>query len=690
MAAPSDPRAASAPGPAARSPERPSLRADAVTLGYDGRTVVDGLTVALPPGKITVIVGANACGKSTLLRGLSRLLTPRSGAVLLDGKDVHRYPAKELARRVGLLPQAPTAPEAVTAVDLVTRGRYPHQGFFQQTTQEDRDAVAEAMVATGTLDLAARPVDELSGGQRQRVWIAMALAQQTGVLLLDEPTTYLDVTHQIEVLDLITDLNRTRGTTIALVLHDVNLASRYADHLIAMKGGAVVAEGAPGAILTADRVREVFGLDARVLTDPVSGTPMIVPIGRHHRATTTPGDPPRPDAPRTDAPWAMRRLTDTGPTDTDPTDTPADHAGPVRPPRGGAPMTTATTSIAPIVAIDAEVIAVHRLSPHYRRIVFGGPGLEQFGPDRDPLDLRIKLLIPTPGRPAPMLEVTDDGWYQRWLAADPDARGQMRTYTVRSVDDETDAVGDVRRTVTVDFVLHGVPREDGHPGDAAGPAAQWAAAARPGDHLCLLGPNRAIGGRSGIEFDPGPARRLLLVADETAVPAVASILASGPAQTGDVYLEVPTADDILDLPPVPGISVTWLARDGAAHGDLLIGAVRSALGLTCAHRDCGADCVLLGYAAERMTVLPAPVLAETGLDAPETLLWETPQYSSGGELLDEARPAEPGMPDDQLYAWIAGESGMVKHLRRCLVSERGMSRHRVAFMGYWRQGAAQV
>lgn len=359
-------------------------------------------------------------------------------------------------------------------------------------------------------------------------------------------------------------------------------------------------------------------------------------------------------------------------------------------------MTATTTSAAPIIAVEAEVVAVHRLSPHFRRIVFGGAGMEHVGPDRDSLDLRIKLLIPSPGRPVPMLEVGDDGWYQRWLAADPESRGEMRTYTVRSIDDDAvDDAGGVRRTITVDFVLHGATDDAGNPVEAPGPAAQWAAAARPGDRLCLLGPNRAIGGRSGIEFDPGPSRRLMLVADETAVPAVASILASRPEQGGDVYLEVPTADDILDLPSVPGITVTWLARDGAPHGDLLIGAVRNALGLTCAHRDCGADCILLGYAAERMTVLPAPAgdTAERGLDAPDTLLWETPQYSSGGEHLapDEAAPATAAAEeDDPLYAWIAGESGMVKHLRRCLVRERGMSRHRVAFMGYWRLGAAQL
>ena len=265
------------------------LEARDLTLKYGQRRVVDGLSVQIPEARVTMIVGANACGKSTLLRGLSRLLKPAGGAVTLDGKDIHSRPARELARTLGLLPQHPTAPDGITVRDLVGRGRYPHQGFFRSWTAGDLSphdlAVQRALEATGTLDLAGRDVDELSGGQRQRVWIAMALAQETDVLLLDEPTTYLDPAHQVEVLDLVTDLNRNRGTTVAIVLHDLNLAARYADHVIAMKDGAVVAAGSPADVVTGTLVREVFGLESRVIADPVSGTPLIIPIGRHHATT---------------------------------------------------------------------------------------------------------------------------------------------------------------------------------------------------------------------------------------------------------------------------------------------------------------------------------------------------------------------------------------------------------------------
>ena len=267
------------------------LSARDLVLSYGERTVVDGLSVTLPAGKITMIVGANACGKSTLLRGLSRLLKPASGTVLLGGKDIHSRPAREVARTLGLLPQTPTAPDGITVADLVGRGRYPHQGWFRQWSPADDDAVAAALEATGTLELAARSVDELSGGQRQRVWIAMALAQETDILLLDEPTTFLDVTHQIEVLDLITDLNRRAGTTVAIVLHDLNLAARYADHLIAMKAGAIAAQGPPEEVVTEELVRNVFGLESRVIPDPVSGTPMVIPLGRHHAAQAGPDGP---------------------------------------------------------------------------------------------------------------------------------------------------------------------------------------------------------------------------------------------------------------------------------------------------------------------------------------------------------------------------------------------------------------
>ncbi|HBH56817.1 MAG TPA: cobalamin/Fe(3+)-siderophore ABC transporter ATP-binding protein [Arthrobacter bacterium] len=263
-------------------PDMAVLSAQDLTLKYDQRCVVDGLTAEIPEGKVTMIVGANACGKSTLLRGLSRLLKPAAGTVTLDGKDIHARPARELARTLGLLPQHPAAPDGIAVRDLVGRGRYPHQGFFRSWSPDDDAAVQRALEATETLELAERNVDELSGGQRQRVWIAMALAQETDVLLLDEPTTYLDLAHQVEVLDLVTDLNRKRGTTVAIVLHDLNLAARYADHIIAMQAGGIVALGDPTTVVTEELVRSVFGLESRVIPDPVSGTPLIIPIGRHH------------------------------------------------------------------------------------------------------------------------------------------------------------------------------------------------------------------------------------------------------------------------------------------------------------------------------------------------------------------------------------------------------------------------
>ncbi|SDN14864.1 ABC transporter ATP-binding protein [Actinomyces ruminicola] len=260
--------------------------------GYGRRTVVDGVDLKLPTGAITVIVGANACGKSTLLKTMARILVPSSGSVLLDGQEVSAVPTKRLATRLGLLPQQPIAPEGIVVADLVGRARHPHQGLFRSTSSADRRIVEEALLATRTAQLADRSVDELSGGQRQRVWIAMALAQRTDVLLLDEPTTFLDLTHQVEVLDLLTDLNRERGTTIVMVLHDINLAARYADHVIAMRDGRVVAAGTPGQVVSPALMREVFDLDAEVITDPVSGTPLVLPKGRHHVVGATAGTTP--------------------------------------------------------------------------------------------------------------------------------------------------------------------------------------------------------------------------------------------------------------------------------------------------------------------------------------------------------------------------------------------------------------
>nr|WP_222721125.1 ABC transporter ATP-binding protein [Actinomadura sp. HBU206391] len=258
------------------------MRADRLRLAYGDRVVVDGLDLTIPPGRISVIVGANACGKSTLLRALARLLTPRTGAVHLDGRSIHSMPTRRVAQQLGILPQAPIAPEGLTVIDLVGQGRAPHQSWWRQWSSSDEKAVTEALKATAMLDQARRPVDELSGGQRQRAWIAMAVAQSTPVLLLDEPTTFLDLAHQIDVLDLVVDLNRREHRTIVMVLHDLNQACRYADHVIAMKEGRVVAAGDPAEIVDADLVEEVFDLRCQVVTDPVSGTPLVIPMGRHH------------------------------------------------------------------------------------------------------------------------------------------------------------------------------------------------------------------------------------------------------------------------------------------------------------------------------------------------------------------------------------------------------------------------
>jgi iron complex transport system ATP-binding protein len=265
----------------------PQLHAEALTIGYEQRVISENLNVRIPEGKFTVIVGPNACGKSTLLRALARLIKPRSGQVLLDGKSVTSLPAKELARRLGLLPQSSIAPDGITVADLVARGRYPHQKLLRQWSVEDESAVAEAMEATGVSALSGRLVDELSGGQRQRVWVAMVLAQQTPLMLLDEPTTFLDIAHQIELLELFRELNLDKGHTLVAVLHDLNHASRYADHIIAMKDGVVVAEGAPADVITGSLVEEVFGMACKIIDDPVTHTPLVVPLGRPRHSAVT-------------------------------------------------------------------------------------------------------------------------------------------------------------------------------------------------------------------------------------------------------------------------------------------------------------------------------------------------------------------------------------------------------------------
>ncbi|MDA2805211.1 ABC transporter ATP-binding protein [Nocardiopsis suaedae] len=261
-------------------PEPSRLWGENLTLAYDQSVISRDLGISIPDNSFTVIVGPNACGKSTLLRALSRMLKPQSGAVHLDGRLISSYPSKEVARRLGLLPQSSVAPDGITVADLVARGRYPHQKLLRQWSRSDESVITESMEATGVAELADRMVDELSGGQRQRVWLAMVLAQQTPLLLLDEPTTYLDIAHQMDVLDLCADLHHEREYTLVAVLHDLNQACRYATHLIVMKEGAVVAEGEPSDIVTADLVEKVFGLPVRVVPDPETGTPMIVAVDR--------------------------------------------------------------------------------------------------------------------------------------------------------------------------------------------------------------------------------------------------------------------------------------------------------------------------------------------------------------------------------------------------------------------------
>ncbi|MFH8892686.1 ABC transporter ATP-binding protein [Streptomyces sp. NPDC017949] len=267
------------------------LRAEDLTLTYDQRTVATSLDVVIPDHSFTVIIGPNACGKSTLLKALARMIKPRTGEVYLDGAAISTYRSREVARRLGLLPQTSTAPGGITVGDLVARGRYPHQKLLKQWSAEDEAAVAEAMRQTGVLELAERPVDDLSGGQRQRVWLSMVLAQQTSILLLDEPTTFLDIAHQVEVLDLCAELHERKGQTIVAVLHDLNQACRYATHLIVMKpGGVIAAEGDPATIMTAELIQDVFGLSCRIIDDPETGTPLMVPAARK-RAGTAAGAP---------------------------------------------------------------------------------------------------------------------------------------------------------------------------------------------------------------------------------------------------------------------------------------------------------------------------------------------------------------------------------------------------------------
>ena len=260
------------------------LKTEKVTLGYEENVVIDGLTVEVPEGEITSVVGPNGCGKSTLLRSLARLMKPRGGSIYLDGDAISNLPTREVARRLGILPQNPAAPEGLTVRELAAQGRYPHQSWLRQWSKDDERAVEKALVTTGVVELADRPLDTLSGGQRQRAWISMALAQETGTLLLDEPTTFLDLAHQLEVLELLDRLNREEGRTILMVLHDLNNAARYSHRVIALSRGEVFDAGPPEEVVTPALLREVFGVEADVLPDPRTGVPLCIPYGLHHVA----------------------------------------------------------------------------------------------------------------------------------------------------------------------------------------------------------------------------------------------------------------------------------------------------------------------------------------------------------------------------------------------------------------------
>jgi iron complex transport system ATP-binding protein len=272
------------------------MEAKALSLGYGGSPIFQQLDLSIPEKQITVLIGKNGCGKSTLLRSLARLLKPSGGSVLLDGKDIYSQPTKEVAKRLSILPQGPTAPEGLTVLQLVKQGRYPHQTWLKQWSADDEKAVGKALQATGMTAFADRTVDALSGGQRQRAWIAMTLAQETGTILLDEPTTYLDMTHQIEVLELLAELNEREERTIVMVLHDINLACRYAQHIVAVSDGAVYAKGRPSDIVDERLIRDVFAMDCRMIKDPVYGTPLCIPLGTRAAQSASPGA----DAPSAD------------------------------------------------------------------------------------------------------------------------------------------------------------------------------------------------------------------------------------------------------------------------------------------------------------------------------------------------------------------------------------------------------
>ena len=248
-----------------------------ISVGYEDNTIIKDLDIIIPSGKFSVLIGQNGCGKSTLLKSFARLLKPKSGDVVLDGKSIYDIPTQRLSREIGLLPQSPIVPAGITVADLVARGRFPYQKLFGQLSKADYQAIACAMEAMGIADLADKPVDSLSGGQRQRVWIALVLAQDTDILLLDEPTTYLDIAYQVEILDCLAALNKAKKTTIVAILHDINLSIRYADHIFAMKRGRLIAEGAPIDIITTGLMKDVYGMESDIITDPATGDPYVIP-----------------------------------------------------------------------------------------------------------------------------------------------------------------------------------------------------------------------------------------------------------------------------------------------------------------------------------------------------------------------------------------------------------------------------
>ena len=260
-----------------------------LSLGYEGKPVITNLDLEIPTARITALVGPNGCGKSTLLRGLGRLLKPTAGTVYLDGAAIAQRTTQEIAKLLGILPQGPVAPEGLTVRDLVAMGRYPYQRWWQQWSHQDERMTQGALLMTSLQKLAEQPVDTLSGGQRQRAWIAMTLAQDTQILLLDEPTTFLDLAHQVEILELLWELNRDRGRTVVMVLHDLNQACRYADHVVMLRSGVVFAQGEPTEVMTEDLVQQVFDLECRIVADPVAGTPMCIPLSFHARRVRTQG-----------------------------------------------------------------------------------------------------------------------------------------------------------------------------------------------------------------------------------------------------------------------------------------------------------------------------------------------------------------------------------------------------------------